>query len=179
MRLDPSSAHSSESTTETRRKRKRPADRSRSASNSSVAPVEPVVGRAITASQVQRLKQRLLDERAKAMRAIWVKRADMEDHRARNELDKLEWDIRMVERQGEFIALVENALHRLRESPDDFNVSEISGKRIPYERLEFVPWTRRLTEEIDLEAFGGHRRVAAALRVEFDDDPLVDAEDDR
>lgn len=162
MRLETNSTHSTESTTELRRKRSRPEDgRQTTAANATASPGEPFAGRALTAWQVQRLHQRLLEERANAMRAIWVKRADMEDHRARGELDELEWDIRMAERHGEFIVLVENALRRLRESSDDFNVSEISGKRIPFERLEFVPWTRRLTEETDPGEFGG---LTAELR---------------
>lgn len=156
MGLETNSTHSTESTTAPRRKRSRPEDRrQKTAANGTAARVEPVAGQPITASQIQRLRQRLQDERAKAMRAIWVKRGDMEDHRARGELDELDWDIRMVERQGAFIVLVENALRRLRDSPDDFNVSEISGRRIPFERLEFVPWTRRLTAEIESDEFGG------------------------
>lgn len=155
MRFETNSTHSTESTTEPRRKRKRSEDRKQTtAARGTASPAEPVVGHAITASQIRRLRQRLQEEREKAMRAIWVKRADMEDHRARGQLDELDWDIRMVERQGAFIVLVENALRRLRESPDHFNVSEVSGKRIPFERLEFVPWTRRLTEETEADEFG-------------------------
>ncbi len=155
MELENSSTRSRESTTEPRRKRSRPKDRRQTTTANGNAPVEPVAGRAVTEAQVQRLHQRLLEEREKAMRAIWVKRADMEEHRARGELDELDWDIRMVERQGEFIVLVENALRRLRDSPETFNVSEVSGRRIPFERLEFVPWTRRLTEEVDPDEFSG------------------------
>ncbi|MEX2471214.1 MAG: hypothetical protein WEA34_03490 [Gemmatimonadota bacterium] len=115
---------------------------------------ESVVRRGLTDAQIRRLQHRLLEEREKAVRAIWVKRGDMEDHRARGELDELEWDIRMAERQTEFIVLIENALKRLRESPHSFDISEASGARIPFERLELVPWTRRLTEEADPFSFG-------------------------
>ncbi len=110
--------------------------------------------RGLTDTQIQRLRQRLLDEREKAVRAIWAKRGDMEDHRARGELDELEWDIRMAERHTEFIVLIEDALRRLRESPRDFDISEASGARIPFERLELVPWTRRLTQEADPLSLG-------------------------
>jgi RNA polymerase-binding transcription factor DksA len=155
MELGNRSTHSRESTTEPRRKRSRPKDRQQApTANGNAGTAEPVAGSAVTESQVQRLRQRLLEERSKAMRAIWVKRIDMEEHRSRGELDELDWDIRMVERQGEFIVRVEDALRRLRESPETFNVSEVSGRRIPFERLEFVPWTRRLTEEIDPDEFG-------------------------
>lgn len=168
MRLDPSSTNSTETTTErpgrkrARRKgqrEKNPASRVSSPRmddipRTSVEGSDSVDRRDLTSTQIQQLQQRLLEERAKAMRAIWVKRADMEDHRARGELDELEWDIRMAERQAEFIVLIEDALRRLRESPHDFDVSEVSGGRIPYERLELVPWTRRLTEEADPFSFG-------------------------
>lgn len=111
------------------------------------------VPRGLTDTQIRRLQHRLLEEREKAVRAIWVKRGDMEDHRARGELDELEWDIRMAERQTEFIVLIEDALKRLRESPHSFDISEASGARIPFERLELVPWTRRLTAEADPSSF--------------------------
>jgi RNA polymerase-binding transcription factor DksA len=168
MRLDPSSTNSRETTTErpgrkrARRKEQREENPASHVSSplmddiqrTSVEGSESVGRRGLTGIQIQRLQQRLLEERAKAMRAIWVKRADMEDHRARGELDELEWDIRMAERHNEFIVLIEDALRRLRQSPHDFDVSEVSGGRIPYERLELVPWTRRLTEEADPFSFG-------------------------
>lgn len=165
MRLDPSSTNSRETTTErpgrkrARRDQQREENRAgrpltNDLTRSSDAGLDTVRRPGLTGTQIQRLQQRLLEERAKAMRAIWVKRADMEDHRARGELDELEWDIRMAERQTEFIVLIEDALRRLRESPHDFDVSEVSGSRIPYERLELVPWTRRLTEEADPFSFG-------------------------
>jgi len=165
MRLDPGFTSSTETTERPGRKRARrtepreekpatgvasPPDMRRS----SEAGSDSAVRRGITDTQIHCLQQRLLDERAKAMRAIWVKREDMEDHRARGEFEELEWDIRMAERQAEFIVLIEDALRRLRASPYDFDVSEVSGKRIPYERLELVPWTRRLTEEADPFEFG-------------------------
>lgn len=168
MRLDPSSTNSRETTTERpgrkRARRKEHREENRAARVSSpLADDMPrtsgtatdSVGRSgLTRTQIQRLQQRLLEERAKAMKAIWVKRADMEDHRARGELDELEWDIRMAERQTEFIVLIEDALRRLREAPHEFDISEVSGGRIPFERLELVPWTRRLTEEADPLSFG-------------------------
>jgi RNA polymerase-binding transcription factor DksA len=149
MRPDTSSTNSTE-TTDQRRTRKR-ARTMRSGAVQATPPeqADSVAQSGLTGAQIQRLHQRLLEERAKAMRAIWVKRADMEDHRARGELDELEWDIRMAERQMEFIVLIEDALRRLRESPIDFDISEASGARIPFERLELVPWTRRLTHEAD------------------------------
>src|SRR5690606_18472236 len=103
----------------------------------------------LTAEQLQILEGRLLDERARALRAIWVKRGDIEDHRETGSLDEVEMDIRMAERHSEFITLIEGALRRLRNAPEVFDVSEVSGARIPFERLEIVPWTRRLTEETD------------------------------
>lgn len=151
MRPDASSTDSTETTVQPRARKRAPRAVHRTAP---ARRADSGVRRGLTDAQIQRLQQRLLEERAKAVRAIWVKRGDMEDHRARGELDELEWDIRMAERQTEFIALIEDALRRLRESPHDFDVSVASGERIPYERLELVPWTRRLTEEADPLSFG-------------------------
>lgn len=105
-------------------------------------------GDGLTPEQIRRLERRLLDERQRALRTLWAKRMDMEDHRSAGSLDEVELDIRMAERHSEFLSLIDDALHRLRESPDDFDVSVVSGARIPFERLDMVPWTRRLTEEV-------------------------------
>lgn len=154
MSPDASTTNSTEEATQRRTTRR--ARRSKSSEKTMRSGAEPatppqqeesVVRRGLTDAQIRRLQHRLLEEREKAVRAIWVKRGDMEDHRARGELDELEWDIRMAERQTEFIVLIEDALKRLRESPHKFDISEASGARIPYERLELVPWTRRLTQE--------------------------------
>jgi RNA polymerase-binding transcription factor DksA len=104
--------------------------------------------RTLTGAQIERLEQRLLEEWKRAVRTLWAKRVDIEDHREVGDLDKVELDIRMVERHSEFITLIDEALQRLRQSPGDFDVSVVSGARIPFERLEMVPWTRRLTEEV-------------------------------
>jgi RNA polymerase-binding transcription factor DksA len=161
MRLDPGSTNQTDTAAErsSRKRARRKDGRDKAMTNGVRGGVAEQrtdsVGRGgLTQVQIQRLQQRLLEERAKAMRAIWVKREDMEDHRARGELDELEWDIRMAERQTEFIVLIEDALRRLREAPHEFDVSEVSGGRIPFERLELVPWTRRLTEEADPFSIG-------------------------
>lgn len=153
MSPDASSTNSTEETTQRRTTKRarhnKSSEKMRSAALQATPPQqeESVVRRGLTDTQIRRLQHRLLEERAKAVRAIWVKRGDMEDHRARGELNELEWDIRMAERQIEFIVLIEGALKRLRESPHSFDISEATGARIPYERLELVPWTRRLTQE--------------------------------
>lgn len=168
MRFDPSSTNSKETATErpgrkrVRRNEQREENRASRMSSpltddmpgESETAADSVGRSGLTGTQIQRLQHRLLEERAKAMRVIRVKRTDMEDHRARGELDELDWDVRIAKRQTEFIVLIEDALRRLRESPDDFDISEVSGRRIPFERLELVPWTRRLTEEADPFAFG-------------------------
>jgi len=104
--------------------------------------------RTLTRAQIERLEQRLLEEWKRAVRTLQAKRVDIEDHRDVGALDKVEMDIRMVERHSDFITLIDEALQRLRQSPGDFDVSVVSGARIPFQRLEMVPWTRRLTEEV-------------------------------
>lgn len=172
MRLDTDSRTSQETLTERARKgrnRRRPstgdghagngrkrangkgADGVARAAKNGAPAVDPRQGdqsRGLTADQITMLEKRLHDERARAIRTLWAKRVDMEDHRDAGTLDEVEFDIRMAERHSEFIGLIDDALRRLREAPEFFDVSVVSGARIPFERLEMVPWTRRLTEEV-------------------------------
>lgn len=117
----------------------------------------------LSEAQVARLEQRLLEERRSAVRMLRNTRRDMgHDEPWREDLTRTPthladqgsdaqkelFDIQNAERHSELLTLIDNALRRLRESPADYDVSIVSGERIPFERLELVPWTRVLAEEI-------------------------------
>lgn len=106
---------------------------------------------ALTPAQLRRIEQRLLQERETALRTLVGTRTDIQKHRI-SDMRKEEMDIHLAERHSEFLALIDAALRRLREAPEDFHVSVVSGRPIPFERLEMVPWTRRLTSEMGLPA---------------------------
>jgi len=38
---------------------------------------------------------------------------------------------------------IDGALRRLYQAPDTFGFDDSSGDRIPFERLDVIPWTRR------------------------------------
>jgi len=106
---------------------------------------------ALTPAQVKRIEQRLLKERETALRTLVGTRTDIQRSPIAD-MRKEALDIHLAERHSEFISLIDDALLRLRESPEDFHLSVVSGAPIPFERLEMVPWTRRLTSEMGLPA---------------------------
>ena len=103
----------------------------------------------LSPAQLRRIEQRLLHEREMALRTLLGTRTDIQRHPIAD-MRKEEMDIHLAERHSEFIGLIDAALRRLRESPEDFHLSVVSGEPIPFERLEMVPWTRRLTSEMGL-----------------------------
>jgi DnaK suppressor protein len=108
------------------------------------------------------LERRLLDEREKTASALRELGMDLQDsEEASGELSRMpthladrgsdvqeeEMDIALAEQQAERLRLIDEALDRLRESPATFDQSVVSGKRIPFERLDLVPWTKVLADE--------------------------------
>lgn len=65
---------------------------------------------------------------------------------AASEVAEADADMRVAERSTEHIAVVDDALHRLREQPETYGVCEICGETIAMERLRLLPWTRRCAE---------------------------------
>jgi RNA polymerase-binding transcription factor DksA len=109
-----------------------------------------------------RLEKRLLDERQKAATALRELGTDLEYSEERSgELSRMpthladrgsdvqeeEMDITLAEQQAERLRKIDEALSRLREAPGEFDQSIVSGRRIPFERLDLVPWTRVLADE--------------------------------
>ncbi|MDQ2889605.1 MAG: TraR/DksA family transcriptional regulator [Gemmatimonadota bacterium] len=53
-----------------------------------------------------------------------------------------ELDAVMVDRESKTLAEIDAALERLYHTPEKFGVCERTGKEIPFERLDIVPWAR-------------------------------------
>lgn len=112
-------------------------------------------------NQIERIENRLLEERSRTMDALRKLGADIEDDSSGGELSHYpthpadrgtenqeeDIDIALAQRQREQLEAIDFALARLRESPEDFDKSIVSGRTIPFERLELIPWTRVLPDE--------------------------------
>ncbi len=111
--------------------------------------------------QRQRIEERLLEEREQATGDLRELNADMEEGEPAGELSRApthladrgsdaqeeDMDAMLAERQAERVHAIDDALERLRQLPEEFGRSEISGRDIPFERLELIPWTRVLADE--------------------------------
>ena len=53
-----------------------------------------------------------------------------------------EKDLLMRSRDGDHMALIDNALRKIYKEPERYGICENCGREIPYERLEMVPWAR-------------------------------------
>lgn len=57
-----------------------------------------------------------------------------------------EMDVIMAQRASRELEEIDEALHRFYEEPDRFGICENTGKPIPLERLDLIPWTRTCVE---------------------------------
>ena len=57
-----------------------------------------------------------------------------------------EMDVIMTQRASRELEEIDEALHRFYEQPERFGICEHTGKPIPFERLELLPWTRTCVE---------------------------------
>jgi DnaK suppressor protein len=48
----------------------------------------------------------------------------------------------MIDRESKNLAEIDAALERMYQDPDHFGICENTGKEIPLERLDIVPWAR-------------------------------------
>jgi len=113
---------------------------------------------ALTPTQRKHLEARLLEERTRVVGALarynrtnretlqqepgdrsafHVNEADQGTEAADEEVDDLN-----AARETAELAEIEAALERLYERPDEYGRCERSGKPIPFERLDLVPWAR-------------------------------------
>lgn len=111
--------------------------------------------------QMERIENRLLEERNRTLEALRTLGADIEEDGSSGELSNYpthpadrgsetqeeDIDIALAQRQREQLDAIDLALERLRSSPEEFDKSVVSGRTIPFERLELIPWTRVLADE--------------------------------
>jgi DnaK suppressor protein len=57
-----------------------------------------------------------------------------------------EMDAIMAQRVSRELEEIDDALHRLVETPERFGVCERTGEPIPFERLDLIPWARTCNE---------------------------------
>jgi RNA polymerase-binding transcription factor DksA len=106
--------------------------------------------------QRKQLEQRLVEERARVLRA--VRRLDAEAragdadgdltnyplHPADEGTDAIEQEkeLALLSAEGRLLVEIDDALRRLYDAPDTFGVCEACGEPIGAERLNLVPWAR-------------------------------------
>ena len=113
----------------------------------------------ITSKQRTHLEQRLLEERSRVLRllnrALGDQSGDTEQDRA-GDLTKMpfhqadlgtgtmdqELDASNATRASLELAEIDAALERLYKTPEQYGRCEESGKDIPFERLDIIPWAR-------------------------------------
>jgi DnaK suppressor protein len=111
---------------------------------------------ALTDEQRRHLESRLQEERTRAMRVIRSydeggsnpgNDGDITNypfHMADQGTDSFDQDMsaQLAERATRELAEIDAALQRLYEDPERFGLSESTGKPIPFERLDIIPWAR-------------------------------------
>jgi DnaK suppressor protein len=114
---------------------------------------------ALTIAQRTHLEQRLQDERADALRTLNESIANhsgeseqgragdltsMPFHVADRGTDTMqtELDASNATRVSRELAEIDAALERLYGTPERFGICEDTGREIPYDRLDAVPWAR-------------------------------------
>jgi RNA polymerase-binding transcription factor DksA len=113
----------------------------------------------LTAEQRNHLEERLHEERARALRALnqsVSERAGASEQDLAGDLTSVpfhladrgtdtmqtELDASNATRVSRELAEIDAALERLYRNPERFGICEDSGREIPYERLDLVPWAR-------------------------------------
>ena len=116
---------------------------------------------ALTDEQRRHLEARLREERERALQVIRrydEGRSNPNDdgdltrypyHMADQGTDSFDQEMstQLADRASRELEEIDAALQRLYEAPDRFGVSETTGKPIPFERLDIVPWAR--TEAVE------------------------------
>jgi len=105
---------------------------------------------ALTPTQRKHLEARLLEERTRVVDALArYNRAtrdtlQQESETADRGTDTADQELDAVNAARETVELAEidAALERLYKRPEEYGRCELSGKPIPFERLDLVPWAR-------------------------------------
>ena len=107
----------------------------------------------------QHLERRLLDERARALRILGgsvTEQASGDEQDRTGDLTSMplhpadlgtdtmqqELDASNSTRISRELAEIDAALERLYQTPNKFGICEDTGRDIPYDRLEIIPWAR-------------------------------------
>ena len=103
---------------------------------------------ALTPTQRKHLEARLLEERARVVGALArynrTNRETLQQEpgdRGTDTADQ-ERDVVNAARETAELAEIDAALERLYQRPEQYGRCERSGKPIPFERLDLVPWAR-------------------------------------
>jgi DnaK suppressor protein len=114
---------------------------------------------ALSAAQLKHFEKRLLEERTALQRELLRytgAEAEDDEQEQSGDLTKVpfhpadlgtdtinqEVDASNATRESVELAEIDAALQRLYETPDKFGMDENTGKPIPFERLEIIPWAR-------------------------------------
>lgn len=116
----------------------------------------------LTREQLDHLEQRLLQERKRSLRALglWEAQARVDreegdseltayrDHMADQGTEAMEREKAALSatKEGRYLYRIEEALHRLRSSPDTFGLCHATGKPIGFDRLDALPHARYCIE---------------------------------
>lgn len=117
----------------------------------------------LTATQREHLEERLREEHARVLRGLRRSTADLSDgdeqtragdltkipfHTADLGTDTIEMELAAsnLTRESRELEAIEAALDRLYRTPDKFGVCEDTGRPIPFERLDVIPWARTCDE---------------------------------
>ncbi len=117
----------------------------------------------LTEAQRVHLGERLQEERTRVLRDLGRSSADLSDgdeqdragdltkipfHTADLGTDTIEMELiaSNLTRESRELEEIEAALDRLYRTPDKFGVCEDTGRPIPYDRLDVIPWARTCDE---------------------------------
>jgi RNA polymerase-binding transcription factor DksA len=119
----------------------------------------------MTEQQRRYVEDRLLDERSKALAVLQSLESDVSEagtesggdlsayptHPADRATDasEREVDLALLERNRDRIRVIDDALRRLHEDPENYDRSVVSGRQIPFTRLDLIPWTRVCVDETE------------------------------
>lgn len=114
---------------------------------------------ALTDEQRRQLELRLHDERARIVRILDRSLGELSDESDRersgditalpfhaadqgSDTMQIELDASNASRMSRQLGEIDAALDRLHRAPEQFGVCEDTGKDIPFERLDVIPWAR-------------------------------------
>jgi RNA polymerase-binding transcription factor DksA len=115
--------------------------------------------RPLSPLELRHLEERLLEERARTLRALnrharvgtagdaeTDRRNHFADHMADVGSETMEEtiDAALAARETRTLGEIDRALRRLYRSPDRFGVDESTGQPIPFARLDLIPWARHV-----------------------------------